>query len=173
MKIRDLFPGYYQPTEEEFKSIWEECIFSFDTNVLLHIYRYSPETKDRLFEILEKLQERIWIPHQVAYEIHKNRIDVIYHQSFAYKNIENILNENINIGSLTSKLFKEYKRHPFISIEEVIKIIERGMADVHDYLENTKEPYPTYLIHENVNFLKNDELWNQLINIIDDIPRLT
>ncbi|MFM2060738.1 MAG: hypothetical protein RLZZ507_408 [Cyanobacteriota bacterium] len=39
--MRDLFPGYYQPTEKEFAELWKECIFSFDTNVLLHIYRYK------------------------------------------------------------------------------------------------------------------------------------
>ena len=58
MNMRYLFPGYYQPTEEEFTELWKECIFSFDTNVLLHIYRYSPKTRQRLFDILEKLQER-------------------------------------------------------------------------------------------------------------------
>jgi hypothetical protein len=32
-KMRTMFPGYYRPTEEEFKKMWQECIFSFDANV--------------------------------------------------------------------------------------------------------------------------------------------
>jgi hypothetical protein len=83
MNMRDLFPGYYQPTEQEFDELWKECIFSFDTNVLLNIYRYSPQTRERLFDILEKLQERIWVTHQVGYEFHKNRLTTISQQSSA------------------------------------------------------------------------------------------
>ncbi|MEQ8996136.1 MAG: PIN-like domain-containing protein [Coleofasciculus sp. B1-GNL1-01] len=53
--MRDLFPGYYQPTPEEFETLWQEAIFSFDANILLNIYRYSAETRERLFEIIERL----------------------------------------------------------------------------------------------------------------------
>jgi len=58
--MRKLFRGYYTPTEEEFAQLWKDCIFSFDTNILLNIYRYSPEARGRFFEILNKLEERIW-----------------------------------------------------------------------------------------------------------------
>lgn len=37
--MRDLFPGYYRPTEAEFKKMWDEGIVSVDANLLLHIYR--------------------------------------------------------------------------------------------------------------------------------------
>ncbi|AFZ25639.1 hypothetical protein Cylst_3496 [Cylindrospermum stagnale PCC 7417] len=157
--MRDLFPGYYQPTEEEFAELWKECIFSFDTNVLLHIYRYSPKTRERLFDILQKLQERIWIPHQVAYEIHKNRLTVISYQSGAYKEIQTILDKNLSIGTLKEQLFKNYKRHPFIDVNQVIESIERVIKKVVDDLQTTKQAHP--------NFLKNDELWDKLIDIIN------
>ncbi|WP_157162599.1 PIN domain-containing protein [Cylindrospermum stagnale] len=159
MNMRDLFPGYYQPTEEEFAELWKECIFSFDTNVLLHIYRYSPKTRERLFDILQKLQERIWIPHQVAYEIHKNRLTVISYQSGAYKEIQTILDKNLSIGTLKEQLFKNYKRHPFIDVNQVIESIERVIKKVVDDLQTTKQAHP--------NFLKNDELWDKLIDIIN------
>jgi hypothetical protein len=31
--MKNLFPGYYIPNDEEFKQLWEECIFCFYTNI--------------------------------------------------------------------------------------------------------------------------------------------
>jgi PIN like domain len=83
--MRNQFPGYYKPSEEEFKKLWGECIFSFDTNVLLNIYRYSPKSRERLFEVWRKLNKDIWLPHQVALEYLQERLNVISHQSKPYK----------------------------------------------------------------------------------------
>jgi PIN like domain len=159
MNMRDLFPGYYQPTEEEFSELWKECIFSFDTNVLLHIYRYSPKTRERLFDILKELQKRIWIPHQVAYEIHKNRLTVISYQSGAYKEIQTILDKNLAIGALKDDLFKKYQKHPFIDVKQIIEDIEGVINKIKDDLQATKQAHP--------DFRENDPQWEQLIAIID------
>ena len=43
--MRDRFPGYYGPTEEEFAALWESCLFVPDTNVLLNLYRYDEPTR--------------------------------------------------------------------------------------------------------------------------------
>ena len=45
--MKDIFKGYYRPSDDEFKKMWEEGIFVFDTNVLLNFYRYKKETKRR------------------------------------------------------------------------------------------------------------------------------
>ncbi len=66
--MRELFPGYYRPTQEQFQQMWQECIFVFDANVLLNIYRYTSETREELFDILESLKERTWLPHQAMLE---------------------------------------------------------------------------------------------------------
>jgi hypothetical protein len=43
--MRDLFPGFYRPSEEEFHRVWQEGIFVLDTNVLLNLYRYPEEAQ--------------------------------------------------------------------------------------------------------------------------------
>jgi predicted nucleic acid-binding protein len=125
--MRNLFPGYYQPTVQEFNSLWEEGIFSFDTNVLLHIYRYTPKTRDRFFDIFDKLKERVWIPHQVAFEYQKERFSVISRQSRAYDEIQKTLDKSLQ--NLKGEL-GEYKRHSLIEIEQIIEIFERAIKKV-------------------------------------------
>ncbi|MBO1047959.1 MAG: DUF4935 domain-containing protein [Dolichospermum sp. DEX182a] len=163
--MRDLFPGYYQPTEEEFAELWNECIFSFDTNVLLHIYRYSPQTRERLFDILEKLQERIWIPHQVGYEFHKNRLTVISDQSKAYEKISKILEENLKIekiGTLKKDL-EAYKKHSTIEVKEIIEKIEAPIKEVNKSLKNNLQD----LKQKHPDLLKEDIFQDKMIEILN------
>ncbi|MBP0029400.1 MAG: DUF4935 domain-containing protein [Roseofilum sp. Guam] len=75
--MKDLFPSYYRPNQEEFKEIWQSAIFILDTNVLLNLYRYSEETRKQFFSVLEQLSDQLWIPYQVALEFQDNRLVVV------------------------------------------------------------------------------------------------
>ena len=75
--MKDLFPGYYSPSREEFDELWQKCTFIFDTNVLLDFYEHHNGTRKDFFKVLEFLENRLWIPHQVALEYHENRINRI------------------------------------------------------------------------------------------------
>ena len=67
--MRKQFPGYYRPKAEEFAQKFKECVFCFDTNVLLHLYRYTPESRDNLIKVLQAFKDRIWLPHQIGLEL--------------------------------------------------------------------------------------------------------
>jgi len=74
---RNIAQIYHTPQESE-EALWEEAIFVFDTSSLLYLYEYSDDTKSNILSILkEHLQNRLWIPHHVAYEYLKNRERVI------------------------------------------------------------------------------------------------
>ena len=64
-------------SDDDKKVLWNDGIFVFDTNVLLTLYRCTDETRQALINAFETLSDRIWIPHQVAYEFAKNRRDAI------------------------------------------------------------------------------------------------
>ena len=70
--MKDTFPEYY--SSPNFNELWKSAVFVFDANVLLDLYRLAPKTSMGLLGVLENLsnEERIWIPHQFAYEYHKN-----------------------------------------------------------------------------------------------------
>lgn len=155
--MRNLFPGYYQPTVQEFNSLWEEGIFSFDTNVLLHIYRYTPKTRDRFFDIFDKLKERVWIPHQVAFEYQKERFSVISRQSRAYDEIQKTLDKSLQ--NLKGEL-GEYKRHSLIEIEQIIEIFERAIKKVKKNLSKAKQKHP--------NLINFDELRDKITEMLNN-----
>lgn len=108
--MRSVFPGFYKPNEEEFKSMWETGLFVFDTNVLLDLYRYSEDTVENLISAMDKLKDRIWIPYRIAFEYHRRLNDIIQSQSSSYAEVIKILSE------LNSR-FKEKRSHPFLKNE--------------------------------------------------------
>ena len=109
------------------------------------------------FEILSKLKDRIWIPHQVAYEYQKNRLYVIAAQIKAYEDIEKIL--ITNFYELRTELFKDYKRHPFINTQEIVKDIEQAIEQVRAKIQSIKLNHP--------NYLDVDELRDRLTDLLE------
>lgn len=71
------FKGYSKYSQSEYKQIWKEGLIVIDTNILLNFYRYSNETRKELYKTLEAVQDRLWIPFQVANEYFNNKKSVI------------------------------------------------------------------------------------------------
>ena len=108
--MRKTFSGYYRPSEKEFIKLWTDCVFVLDTNVLLNFYRYSHDTANELFKILNKIKNRIWLPHQIALEYQRRRLDVIYQQKQSYEEALDFTKEASK--EIKNKLLSS--RHPFI-----------------------------------------------------------
>jgi predicted nucleic acid-binding protein len=153
--MRNQFPGYYKPSEEEFKKLWGKCIFSFDTNILLNVYRYSPKSRKRLFEIWQKLNKRIWLPHQVALEYLQERLNVISHQSKPYKDLHEVLDDASK--KFTEKIEEFSKRHSFSShtdTQKLLKILESSHNQIKEILNTSSTSYP--------DLLESDSFWNDI-----------
>ena len=152
--MRDLFRGYYQPTAAELAEIWQDCIFSFDANVLLNFYCYTPETRQIFFQILHQLQNRIWLPYQAAYEYQKNRILVIANHLKAYEDLERVLNKKLQ--ELRFALFPEYKCHPFINSQQILDNFELTIEETKSQLRIAKSLHPNYLEFDEIRELLSD-----------------
>lgn len=75
--MREQFPWFLDPTEEELQRLWEEAAFCFDANVLLNLYRVDEETTEDYFKIFRELGDRIFLPHEAANQFFLNRREVI------------------------------------------------------------------------------------------------
>lgn len=144
--MRNLFRGYYRPTKEEFDHLWNNCVFSFDTNILLNVYRYTPKTRERFFDILDKLQEKIWLPYQVAYEYQEERLNVISQQLKPYSELQKSLDEHFeNFQKILEKYSKRHSFSDFVDIKQFIEVIERAYEKVKEVLAESKLNYPDLL----------------------------
>lgn len=165
--MKKTFREYHQYSEEEFKKLWDDCIFVFDTNTLLNMYRYRRETVEKYFEVLSKLKKenKLWIPHQVGYEFFENRISVISDYEKSYDEILTTLN------SAKDSIDKKYKNHPFLDWEEVKTKIDKGLELVIKDINKKKKEHPKLLDKDDI-LEKINTLFDSCVGICFDDKKL-
>ena len=77
MDFSEQFREYLLPDEAEVRSAVATAMIVLDTNVLLSAYRFAPTAREELLAAIEQLGDRVWVPHQVGLEFHRNRYSVI------------------------------------------------------------------------------------------------
>mgnify|MGYP000891060938 CR=1 FL=1 len=129
--------------------IMKNSLIILDTNVLLNLYRFNKENREKFFEILEKIQDRLFLTYQSGKEFYKNRLNII-DKKIKFKDslkdevskelirVENKL-INCNFTNDTVTLLKqddELKNNLLNSIKncenEINKIIEEYNYDIID-----------------------------------------
>ncbi len=139
--MKDLFPGHYRPTEQEFKELWKECTFAFDANVLLNLYRYNRETSDRLLGQLRKLRARIWLPYQAAKEYQDQRRSVIAKQAAEYDEVVELLK------SAAAKLqgaLEQHQRHSLIDAKSLAATLSDAFKAAVATVEAARKDHPDF-----------------------------
>ena len=154
-EVKDTFSEYYKVSESELKKHWQQDLFSFDANVLLNLYRYTPKTRRAFFSLLEKIEDRIWIPYQAAYEYLKNRLIVINAQKEAYSDIRDTLEKKK--GEIEAKL-NSFKKHPYLHTVELKYQIESAFHSIEKDLDKLEKEHPDYLTE--------DPVWEKLTELL-------
>lgn len=86
--MRNAIREYIELSDAEKKSLWDNATFVFDTNVFLNLYRYSKKTRDALLDAMTQLEDRIWMPYQVAYEFMRRRPEIIFETTERYSKLK-------------------------------------------------------------------------------------
>ena len=149
--MREFFPGYYRPSDDDFKVMWKESKFIFDANVLLNIYSYPESARDIFFSVLNKVEGRTWIPYQVALEFHRNRTNRIKQSN---KKIEQLLEQVKKTGvelqqELRSIEFE--KRNTGIeNIEERLSAVQVSHQSLSDAIQLACNRLPVVGLDEEI-----------------------
>lgn len=153
--MKERFKEYHSYTEEQYVEMWEKCIFVFDANTLLNMYRYSRPTADAYFDALEAIGKKgqVWIPHRVGLEFYENRINVITEYEKSYDEILSILNKaKLDVQS-------KVKRHPFLDLDWIKVEMESGLSSIEDRINQAKNSHPKWL--------ENDDVLDKIIRLFD------
>ncbi|KQT17655.1 hypothetical protein ASG31_09695 [Chryseobacterium sp. Leaf404] len=150
--MKNIFPGYYKKGDVEIKSMWDNGIIVFDTNVLLNLYRYSDTTRDTIIDLIKKFSHKIILPHQSALEYNRNRYEVIAEQEKAYKEFLEKIDQ-------IQKDLQSTNKPPFLS-ERIDKELNSTFKDVRREVEESIKKY--------CDFLKDDPIFNVLSEIFEE-----
>lgn len=140
--MKELFPGYFKETEGHLREIWDTSLFVFDANILLNLYRYSDTTRSEFLRILEKIKNRVWLPHRAAEEYLNNRLSVIDQQEKSYDDTTK------SIISLKSDL-ENARQHPFVSSATMDKV-SRVFDELCEELKKNKSVHTTRISNDEI-----------------------
>lgn len=143
----DLFPTHRELKEADYQLLWEKCLFIFDANVLLDLYRLPTSAREDLINLLSdnKIKDRIWIPFQVSLEFIYNRLDVISDQKNKFHTVKKIAAEALNqIDTLYLDVQKKIndlqlkKRHSVINSDAFInsELFKSSIEVLNKFIED-------------------------------------
>ncbi len=146
--MRKEFKEYYQYSEAEINTIWKNAVFIFDTNILQGLYRMNVKTREDFLKILTKLKQenRIWTPHQVLKEYHRNRRLVIIGLE---KNYQDAINTITSLSTLFSEKFKgklksACENHPLLNTDDVYQKVETSLNSITEEITKIKSTHPKW-----------------------------
>ncbi|MCO5070622.1 MAG: PIN domain-containing protein [Rhizobiaceae bacterium] len=135
---------FYTPSKDEFDALWKDALFVFDANVLLSLLRYKQAAKNEIIGLMERIKERMWIPHQVSYEFLKNRHKVFFGLEKPYSDIEAVINEQITqFNTKIDEISKEYRYHPSIEFDSIKSTARDAMKEIERALQKFKQDHPS------------------------------
>jgi hypothetical protein len=71
------FDTYRTVTQDNYRALLTSGLIVLDTNALLNLYRYHAKTRADLIEVLIRIKDRLWVPHQAMHEFWQGRSSVI------------------------------------------------------------------------------------------------
>ena len=132
--MRQTFRGFYSDEnriEEVLKS--DDTRIILDTNVLLNLYNYHDQTREKFFETLKKLEDKLWLPYHVVLEYQRRRVAVLRRE----KNKFHVLKKTAD--SCLEDLGKVRDQALFKRIPEVKTITEEYRERLKPILEEYKD----------------------------------
>ncbi|WP_146763137.1 PIN-like domain-containing protein [Micromonospora noduli] len=130
--LSDGFEHYLVPDAEAIKVAITEGLVVLDSNVLLELYRFAGPARTELFEVLEQIGERLWIPHQVRLEFHRNRLSVMSSQEESYQDVLKTIDEVRQSQSVVVSKIRELAKRVLLPKEErdeLLQLVSRGLDD--------------------------------------------
>lgn len=137
--MRDLYPGYLPPTEQEFKNMWKTALIVPDANILLHTLRYDAQTRKEVIATLKSLKSQVFIPYQVGLEFLRNWRTVESENRAVHKKVQKAVNE---AGEKLLQAFNEASRHQTIDAKAQRDKVNNLLAEVKKYLEEAEQSHP-------------------------------
>jgi len=154
--MRETFRGWYKPTEDDLRVLWEDGSIVLDANVLLAPYRLPAGTRARLFNLVEAYQKQIWIPYQAGLEYQQNRLTVVLAQRATYDEIRK------ELEAAERTLLNRRRDHPVMEPADFEATVQRAVQGIARYIDGAEAGHPEVLGDNRDDDLVRDR-WDELL----------
>lgn len=85
------FAGWLGKKRLEPERFFREGLIVLDANVLLDLYRITPDARRQVLDALGSVADRLWVPHQAAVEFSRNRRQVVEQRMSSFREVKQAL----------------------------------------------------------------------------------
>jgi hypothetical protein len=155
--MKEQFIGFYELSSSEIDIIWEKGVFVFDANSLLNLYRYSSQTSKDFLQILNKIKDQLFLPHQVGLEFHSNRHTVIENINNSYNELQSEITKVITTSF--DQTVNNYSKHPVIQVKKLKELKNKFLAEFKEELSRQNKSH--------VDYFSEDIFLDQITNLFE------
>jgi virulence-associated protein VapD len=149
--MKETFKSWNKKTDEEIQLLWDNGLITFDTSVLLGLYRISPSLSNNFFDLAMKLEKRVFVTYHASLEFHRNRFNAIVDNYSALSKLEkeiDLFESSIKDSKFQNYLSEESKK----TIEQELKAKRTKITERIKYYETLE---------------KKDIIYERLTNLFD------
>ena len=159
--MRNDFPEYYPPSDDETHTMWDEGLVLLDANVLLNFHRQRESTRSEYFSVLRLLGDRLRVPRQAALEYHRHRLEETQKQ---FKQFDDALRTLASVeGTVKGDLGK--LRHETEFAHEAIDQVIEGIDRARETVQRRQKEY-TDRVGENI-LTAQDDIFFAITDLLD------
>jgi hypothetical protein len=157
--MRDVFAGYYAPSDVDLEELWKSGMVVIDANILLNMYRLPEKARSALFQTLTLVANRLWLPYYAALEYQRNRIATLSDQEKKFADVMEICADVRR--TLDSKIngLQLKKRHSVIDPDGLIESVARAIDTFTVQLEALRSKQPDWS--------RNDQIRDQIESLFN------
>ena len=151
--MRSAFYEYYSLSKKEVDRLWVEGTIVFDTNVLLGLYRLSKDSRDEILRVMDGYKNRLWIPNQVGFEYHENRLENAMNPIDAVRGLEK------KAVDFEKSIKSYYSSNPYVDFKKFEKTLNSLKTRFANLATEWMKSCP--------NPVKDDAILDSLTNLFD------
>jgi PIN like domain len=154
------FIGFRTPASSEVDTALREAVVAVDANVLLNLYRFRAQTSQDLIKILERLGDRLVVPHQALREFWRHRQRSAASPQSATSTAEEAIVKST--AGLTQSI-EGWAKHVGVDAGELATLTSR----ISDFAQTMKSALATTLDEEGGRNSAGDSILEDLERLLD------
>ena len=171
--MKNLFFEYTMKQNGYIDEVLKDSLIILDANALLNIYRLSSENREKYFDVLNKVKDRLFLANQSAKEFFANRLNICQNKlkfkenlSISLRNELERIKNKVNNSNFQgdNKDSCNLIKHEIELQESITKIINKSIEEIDRTINSYKVGIDESFISEDKILEKILELFNEKVN---------